>query len=272
MKILVIVEKGMLGHVVKNYFKSKGYMIKGTDRKNGDYIYDALDIDNINTIIKDFKPTHIINCIGILNKNAEDNKKDAIFINSYFPHYMDELCKKRNIKFIHISTDCVFEGTKGSYKENDIKDAKSFYGMTKSLGEINNNYNLTLRTSIIGPDNNKNGIGLFKWFMESNKSVNGYKNVFWSGVTTLELSKCIERTILDDLNGLYHVTNNKKISKYDLLNLFKKEFNKDIDIIPFNDVTCDKSFINTSTYNFKIPSYEVMVKEMHEWMLLNKEE
>lgn len=261
MKVLLLGKTGMLGHTVYEYLQEQGYEVIGTTRNE----YDA-DKDDIKPIIEKIQPNVVINCIGILNKKCEENKSFAIKINSYLPHYLDELSKKYNFYLIHISTDCVFEGTIGNYNENSIPDATSFYGRTKALGEIINDRNTTLRTSIVGLDNNPNGIGLFQWFMKQENEVNGYNKVMWTGVTTIELAKQIQVAIENHLTGLQHVVNNNAISKKDLLELFKKYFNKDIKIKENNDIVSNKTLIKTRlSYNFNIPTYEQMIEEMKKW-------
>lgn len=273
MRILVLGSSGMLGHVVVQYFIEQGYEVGTVARiKNANYSLDVYDnMEGLEQIFNDFKPEVVINCIGILNKVAEDNKYMAVKLNTLLPHYIDMLSLKYNFKFIHISTDCVFEGTKGNYIESDYKDATSFYGQSKALGEINNNYNLTLRTSIIGPDINENGIGLFNWFMKQEREIGGYSKVIWTGVTTNELARCIEIAIKNNSIGLYHVCNNETINKYDLCHLFNKYFDKNLIINKNDSVTSDKSIKNTSGFDFGIPSYEEMIKQMKEWIDNHKE-
>ena len=273
MKVLILGSNGMLGHVAYNFFTKQGYEVYGTTRDvNDKYYFDAnQNITSINNIIEEVKPDIVINCIGILNKVAEDNKKLAVMVNSYLPHYLDELSKEYNFKFIHVSTDCVFDGKKGSYGEDDQKDATSFYGQSKALGEINNNRNLTLRTSIIGPDINPKGIGLFQWFMNQNSEVGGYAKVIWTGVTTIQLAKSMEEAIKNNITGLYHVVNDDKIDKYSFLELFKKYFNKDIIINKNDSYESNKSLIKTrENYQFNVPSYEQMIQEMRDWVLENE--
>lgn len=274
MNILVLGSNGMLGHMVSTYLKEKNYNVVGTARsKKADYFYDAFnDMEKIEEIIKEVKPNFVINCIGILNKDAENNHYLATKLNSLLPHYLDALSNEYNFKFIHISTDCVFSGEKGQYRETDIQDAKSFYGRSKALGEVNNEKNLTLRTSIVGPDINEKGIGLFHWFMNQEGKVNGYTKAIWSGVTTLQLAKIIEIVLNNNMVGLHHAVNNDSICKRDLLNLFAKYSNKDIEINDFDDFNENKSLINTNEeFNDIIPSYEVMVKEMCDWIKEHKE-
>ena len=270
MRILVLGKTGMLGHVVYNHFLEKGYEVYGTSSKE-DIIFDANNMETIKDIITDIKPDIIINCIGILNKMAEDNHVLALKLNGLLPHYLDELSKTYNFKLVHVSTDCVFEGTTGKYDEKSTPDAKSFYGRSKAIGEINNDRNLTLRTSIIGPDNNKNGIGLFQWFITQQNEVFGYNKVIWTGVTTIELAKCIEKAIEENLTGLHHVVNNDFIPKKELLELFKKHFNKEINIKDNNEVVSNKTLIASESYNFNVPTYEQMIIDMRLWVLNHKE-
>lgn len=273
MKILVLGKNGMLGHVVYNYFKEQENEVYGTVYNSDGLVYDAFNNqEKLEDIIKSIKPDVVINCIGILNKAAEDNKTLAVKVNSLLPHYIDNLSSEYNFKFIHVSTDCVFDGKKGKYNEESYPDAISFYGRSKALGEINNNRNLTLRTSIVGPDNNPNGIGLFEWFITQNNPISGYSKVIWTGVTTIELAKCMEKAIANNLTGLHHVVNNDFISKYDLLKLFAKYFNKDIEINENNNVISEKTLIKTEkSFDFKIPTYEKMIEEMRIWVQNHKE-
>lgn len=274
MKILIIGSEGMLGHVVKKYFEEANYEVYGTERAtNSKYHFDVTEgMGNLNKYIDEIRPEVVINCIGLLNKVAEDNHSLAVLINSYFPHYMDELAIKKNFKFIHISTDCVFSGNDGKYDELSYPDARNFYGRSKALGEINNNHNLTIRTSIVGPDMNQNGIGLFQWFTKQIGEINGYTNVIWTGITTIECAKCMEYAIKNNFTGLIHAVNNDEISKYDLLNLFKKYYNKNIIINKNNDVMSRKTLIATrSDQSFIIPSYDEMIGEMNNWIQSHSE-
>jgi dTDP-4-dehydrorhamnose reductase len=276
-KIFVLGTNGMAGHIIYNYLKTelKNFEIISFARKHNiyhsDYELDIQNLDNLESLILENIPHTIINCIGILNKNAEDNPADSILINSYLPHFLEKVTSQLQTKIFHLSTDCVFSGLKGKYKENDFKDATGFYALTKSLGEINNNKDLTIRTSIIGPDLNPNGIGLFNWYTKQTGIVNGYKNAIWSGVTTLELAKFIQMKINSDLTGIIHLVNNTCISKFELICLFNEVFNIKLKVQPYEDYNVDKSLINTRLdieYDFK--SYFDMLKEMKDWISKNK--
>lgn len=274
MKILVLGSEGMLGHVVKRYFENKGYEVYATSRnKENENYFDLTDnIKDIDKIVDRIKPQVVINCIGLLNRVAEENQALAVLINGYLPHYMDELSEKKNFKFIHVSTDCVFDGKKGQYAVDSFKDAYSFYGQSKALGEINNNRSVTLRTSIVGPDENPKGIGLFQWFMNQENETRGYSKAIWTGITTIQFAKCMEEAIEKNLAGLYHAVNGDKIAKADLLKLFAKYFKPSTKVIEDASFVSDKSLILKETdYKFNIPSYEEMIKEMKQWVLDNKD-
>lgn len=274
MKILVLGADGMLGHVVVKYFTDKKNDVVVTSRrKDAANYYDAYaDIYAIEKILGREKPEVVINCIGILNKVAEENHALSALLNSFLPNYLDELSVKYGHKLVHVTTDCVFDGKKGAYTELDFPDAKTYYGLSKALGEVNNDRTLTLRTSIIGPDINEKGIGLFKWFTEQTGTIKGFSEVIWTGVTTIQLAKIIEEGLEKNLSGLYHAVNGEKISKYDLILLFKNYFNNDIEVTKDSSYRSDKSLIlSKESYKFNIPSYDIMVKEMYDWVLSNPE-
>ena len=277
LKVLVLGSTGLIGHQVFNYLvKTEKYELYNiTYRKklnNETILCDVRNQDKFIEQVKSISPDVIINCIGILIKGANVDPENAIFINAYFPHRLMSLADELNSKLIHISTDCVFSGEKEMpYIEKDFKDGKDTYAKTKGLGEIINEKHLTLRTSVIGPELKTNGEELFHWFMSQSGEIKGYTKAIWSGVTTLVLAKVIEWAIENKSTGLYHVTNNKSIDKFTLLNLIKKHTKKDILIHPFDEKECNKSFIDTrKELNFVIPTYEEMIHEMINAILKDK--
>ena len=215
----------------------------------------------------------VINCIGLLNQFAESAPEKAIYINSYLPHLIVSWLKDTSTRFIQMSTDCVFAGNTGPYDEDSFPDGKSYYDRTKALGEVNDEKNLSFRNSIIGPDINENGIGLFHWFMQQNGSINGFTKAIWTGVTTLTLAKAMECAIQTDLSGLYNLVNNDSINKYDLLCLFNRYFrNDELTINQSDKLVLDKTLLCKRTdFDFVVPSYEQMIIEMKEWVNNHKE-
>ena len=276
-KVLLFGATGMAGHVVYYYLQSTGkYNITNVVFRipltADSIIVDVTDRNAVTKVIADVNPEIIINCVGVLVEGAKRYPDNAILINAYFPHLLKKLSDEIGAKLIHISTDCVFSGKKGNYTEEDIPDAQDVYGRSKALGEIINDKDLTIRTSIIGPELKKNGEGLFHWFMMQQGSVNGFKTAIWGGVTTLELAKAICVAIDSEISGLIHLTNGVGISKLELLNLFKEIWHKqDINILPYNANDVDKSIAKSNKFDYVVSDYKSMLVELYDWMSTHEE-
>lgn len=262
----------MAGHTISLYLKEQGHYVFGFDRKKSTLIDsvagDAMDRHFVEKLIKDGNYDSVINCIGILNQAAEDHKALATYLNSYFPHLLAELTEGTDTQVIHMSTDCVFSGKKGEYKEFDFRDGDTFYDRSKALGELNDKKNITLRSSIVGPDINSDGIGLLNWFMKQNREVNGYTKAMWTGQTTLQLAKTMEYVAKTKAHGLINAVPDQPISKYELLQLFNRYLrNNSLIIHPVEGVNADKSLKRTNyDIHLVVPSYETMVRELAIWM------
>ena len=270
MENLVVLGR-LVSHVVVKYFEERNYNVYNLSHKKkineNTKIMDVTNFCEFDKYLNELKLDVIINCIGILNINAENNPDKAILLNSYLPRFMERKYMNTKVKIIQISTDCVFSGKTGNYTEDSFCDGDSVYARTKTLGEINNDKDLTIRTSIIGPDINENGIGLFHWFMNQKGPIYGFKNAYWTGVTTIELAKGIEELIKNDVTGLYHFVPDEKISKYSLLSIINDVFNRNLIIVPKEDYYIDKSLINTrNDFKYAIPTYREMIEEMKNWI------
>ena len=275
-KVLVLGNKGMLGHVLYETFQaidiSEKYDVIGINRSdyhrdNKSHRLDVLNFNELEQFIKNQGPKYIVNCIGSLVEASIKNPSLAIQTNSLLPHFLNEISEKYNFKLIHISTDCVFDGEKGMYIESDKKTEINYYGLTKNIGEIDNSRNLTIRTSIIGPELKLKTTGLFNWIIsQKGETINGYSNAIWSGLTTIELSKFIIWSFDKNITGIIHATNSKGISKYDLIKLINKIFDLNIDLLKNKDYEIDKTLLNTKINNYNFPSYIKMIEEMKDWI------
>ena len=265
----------MLGHQVVNYFlKFDDYDVMDiafrAKLREKTIISDVTNKTRFEKVVTELRPDFIVNCVGVLI-NGSNNVENAIYLNALFPNQLKRISKNIDAKLIHISTDCVFSGKKGSYIESDVRDGKGIYAQTRILGEIIDDSNTTLRTSIIGPELKDDGEGLFHWFMNQQSDISGFTKAIWSGVSTIELAKVIKWAIDNRITGLYHVTNNSSISKYELLKLFQKYVKKDIDIKLAHGKSLDNSFIDTRLLiNYKIPSYDQMISSMVSSIANNK--
>lgn len=276
MRFLVLGASGMAGHVISIYLKEQGHDVIGYSRRPVNFVDsvsgDAKDLLKLQEVVEVGKFDVVINAIGILNQFAEQDKETAVFLNGYLPHFLTKMTKGMDTQIIQMSTDCVFSGRTGAYTEDSIPDGESFYDRTKAIGELNDNKNLTLRNSIIGPDINENGIGLLNWFMKQDGTINGYTGAMWTGMTTLQLAKVMEKAALQKATGLYNMVPDHNISKYELLKLFNHYLKDDkVEIQPYDEFILDKTLIRTR-FEFAeiVPDYEVMIREMTDWMKRHK--
>lgn len=273
-KVIVLGSNGMAGHVLTLSLRAfpNEFEVLDVSRTpsaiNPARLFEVSNFKKLESVINEFNPDVIVNCVGLLSQSCEDNPDLAVLMNGYLPHHLERITKDTNCKVISVSTDCVFSGSRGGYKEVDLKDGIGFYAMSKSIGEINNSKDLTFRTSIIGPELKIDGIGLFNWFMNQTGEIKGYRKAYWTGVTTIELAKAIREAIKQNLTGVYQLVNNEKINKHDLLTLAKDIFKReDVSLNPYDGYVVDKSLINTRTdFNYIVPSYNDMLIEMEQWV------
>ena len=274
-KILIFGATGMAGHIAYHYLAgTEKYDITNvvyrTKLNDDSIVVDVTNKDAVADIIRSIQPEIIINCIGVLIKGSKEHPDNAIYINAYYPHLLKKISDEVDAKLIHISTDCVFSGKKGNYTESDFCDANDVYGRSKALGEVINDKDLTIRTSIIGPEIKKNGEGLFHWFMNQEGEINGFNKAIWGGVTTLELAKAIDYAIEQKTTGLVHLSNGAGVNKYDLLNLFKQIWKRNIIINSYDGGQVDKSIAKSECFDYCVSSYEKMLQEQYEWMDSNQ--
>lgn len=276
MKFLVLGCNGMAGHLISLYLHERGHDVTGYARQKSQYVAtvigDATDYPILKQVVESNKYDTIINCVGLLNQFAENNHSQAVALNSYLPHFLAEITEGTETQVIHMSTDCVFSGKRGSYTEDDFPDGETFYDRSKALGELNDSKNVTLRNSIVGPDIKSNGIGLLNWFMQQNGTLNGFTKAIWTGQTTLQLAKTMEVVAKERAVGLYNMVPSTSINKFDLLCLFNKYLrNNSLTINPVDGVCADKSLIRTRfDFTYIIPDYETMIAEIADWIINHK--
>jgi dTDP-4-dehydrorhamnose reductase len=215
-----------------------------------------------------FAPDVVINCVGIVKQRREAAESiPSIEINALAPHKISGICKDRGIRFIHVSTDCVFDGKTGGYKESDPCNVSDIYGLTKYLGEVHESNAITLRTSIIGHELSRK-TGLLDWFLAQTDTVKGFKNAIFSGLTTRELAAVIDMLVTShpDACGLYHVSSDP-INKFDLLRLFKEVYARSVEIEEDVSFYCDRS-LNSARFqehfDYKSPAWRDMVIAMRD--------
>lgn len=262
MNVTVLGSQGMAGHMICAYLQRQGYTVNAIDRTQ----LNVENTDQVDTFLSNLKTDFVVNCIGLLVKACEDRPDQAALINSWFPQYVAHRLKDRSTRLIHLSTDCVFDGTRGNYVEADVRTESNTYGRSKSLGEVNNAKDITFRMSIIGPEL-KHGTGLLNWALtHPDQYIPGWCNAWWNGITTLQLAKCIDLYMRDaKISGVYHlVSNNNRINKYDLLCQINQVYALDKTIVrTVGPKNIDKVLIDTrQELDFQIPDYTQQLQEL----------
>ncbi|MDH6594949.1 dTDP-4-dehydrorhamnose reductase [Variovorax sp. TBS-050B] len=281
LKVLVLGATGMLGHEVlrvlngRPEFEAFGSMRSASLRsalptEMGERLLtgvDVLDADVLATVLARIRPDAVINCVGLVKQlgNADDPLA-ALPLNALFPHRLARLCELVGARVVHISTDCVFKGDRGMYKESDAPDATDLYGRSKLLGELTRGNAITLRTSIIGREI-QGQHGLVDWFLHAPSPVKGFANAIFSGLTTHELAKVIGEVVLPrpELQGLWHVSA-APIDKYSLLKLINAIYGKGTTILEDREFKLDRSLDSSrfqSETGYRAPDWNQMISAMH---------
>lgn len=281
--VLVLGASGMLGNAVLRLLsQSSDLRVLGTLRSSGakrllppelrDSLLTGVDVehfDSLAQVIAQSTPDVIINCIGVVKQLAQaDDPLTALPINSMLPHRLARLCEIAKARLVHVSTDCVFSGSKGSYIESDEADARDLYGRSKYLGEVDYAHAITLRTSIIGHEL-EGARSLLCWFLAQSGSVRGFSKAVFSGLPTVELARVIRDHVLPlpQLHGLYHVSA-APINKYELLKLVAQAYHKTITIEPSEHLVIDRSLDSTrfrEATGYVPPSWSELVATMRDF-------
>lgn len=281
MRILVLGASGMLGHtMLRRLAEDPGHEVTGTVRTAGPLrelaaaagarLVSGIDVEQPDALIRAFaeaRPEFVINCVGLVKQLAD--AKDplrAVPINSLLPHRLAGLCQAAGARLVHISTDCVFAGTRGHYREADTPDAGDLYGRSKLLGEVDYPHAITLRTSIIGPELSGNH-GLLGWFLSQGGNLRGYRRAIFSGLPTVELATVVRDHVLPrpHLHGLYHVAS-QPVDKYALLRLFAAAYGRDNEIAPDDALVIDRSLDGsrfTAATGYVAPTWPELIRRMH---------
>lgn len=286
MKLCILGGRGMLGHmlyqVLKPAFGDVSLTVRGRVEDSPEVIerfgrravianVDAMFPADCAKVLRGLRPDILLNCIGVLKPlPGGEDPITSIAVNGLFPHYLARAAQEWGGRVVHFSTDCVFSGARGNYREDDLPDANDLYGRSKLIGEPSGKGVLTLRTSIIGPEL-AHKRSLLEWFMSEARhrhAVKGFRNAVFSGLTTLRLAQIVQRTIQDfpELAGTYHVAG-EAISKYDLLCALREAHDLEVAITADDQVVIDRT-LNATRFEratgMARPAWAEMIAEMAE--------
>lgn len=276
--VLILGASGMLGSTALRFFAaSPGYRAVGALRRVDalanlpaelhDAIRPGLDLDQLEPLFADVRPDVVVNCVGMVKQLREtEDPLATIPINALLPHRLAALCRASRARLIHVSTDCVFSGTRGSYGEDDVADARDLYGRSKLLGEVDAENAVTLRTSIIGHELGAPH-GLLGWFLSQRGRVKGYRRAVFSGLPTVELARVMRDFVIPrpELKGVFHVSA-EPINKYDLLALIASTYGFACEIVPDDEVVIDRSLDSAKfrrATGYVAPAWPQLIEAMH---------
>ena len=283
MRILVLGVTGMLGNAMYRVLsESPSHTVHGTARGEsarahfqgalGDNLVTGIDVEQQDAIVRAFarvRPEVVVNCVGLVKQLADANDPlQAVPLNTLLPHRLAALCGATGARLVHISTDCVFSGKQGGYRESDFPDAYDLYGRSKLLGEVDYPHAVTLRTSIIGHELS-GARSLVGWFLAQEGQVKGFTRAIFSGLPTVELAHLVRDVVLrhPELRGLYHVAA-EPINKYDLLKQVAEVYGKTITIVPSEDLVIDRS-LNVDRFRaatgYNPPPWPTLIQRMHDF-------
>jgi len=280
MRVLILGGSGMLGHRLLQALEARGHEARATlrgtldsyprrgplRRDNSIPEVELRDGTRLRQVIAGYRPDTVVNAAGlVLQREDASDPILNIELNSLLPHRAAVYCREYAARLIHISSDCVFSGSRGGYTEADIPDPVDLYGRSKLLGEVGYAPGITLRTSMIGFELN-GAHGLLEWFLAQTGTVRGYRRAIFSGLTTIEMCRVIERILSHDSNrhGVYHLSA-EPISKHDLLCALRDALHLPVEITPADEPAIDRSLDSSrfrEEFRYNPPAWRDMIGEL----------
>lgn len=260
MRLLILGGTGLLGHAIWRRARQRGAEAVAAVRAVPSSIppaafprepiisgFDARTPRGLAALLDEVRPAVVLNCIGITKALVSVmEERDVRDVNTEFPHRLASEAAARDLRVIHVSTDCVFSGAGGGYRETDVPDPIDLYGRSKLDGEPSGPHVLTIRTSMVGRELTR-ATGLLEWFLSNRGGrVSGFAEVRFSGLATPVLADWLidEAYRQPGLRGLYHVAG-PPIDKYTLLGLVNRAFDAGVAIDRVDEPRLDRTLDGT---------------------------
>ncbi len=280
MRCLILGGDGMLGHQLLKSWLGRhdvrvtlrgplsAYARYGLFRQENSFPnINVQETDRVLDVLGEFRPDAVINCVGIIKqRSAAKESIPSLEVNSLLPHRLRLMCAAAGARLVHLSTDCVFNGRRGMYRQTDHADAEDLYGLSKYLGEVSEAPAITIRSSIIGLELSRKQ-SLIEWFLAQQGPIRGFTRAIYSGVTTAEMARIIEHVLVQEpeLHGLWQVAS-APITKFDLLcKLSALLGRRDITINPDHSFHCDRSLDGSDfarRTGYRVPDWDRMLEEL----------
>lgn len=210
---------GMLGKAV----------VKALQRSEA---YDALPYTSVlditdNWSLRELRGKTIINCAGIVRGRGDVSPKRMGEVNALAPHRLAYVADR----LIHVSTDCVFDGSQGPYTESSAPSPVDNYGMSKMIGEVDYGPHLTVRTSFIGMGQR----GFLRWILNHpyGANITGYRRWLWNGLYVSTVAQQLVKLVDEPVSGILHMEG-PLISKYGLIEKVIKAVRPDLFLVEAN--------------------------------------
>lgn len=229
---------------------------------------DLLNKELIREKVLRLQPDVIVNCAGVVKQSPLSKDVSRLYaLNSEAPQILSRFSQDNGIRLVHISTDCVFDGAKGNYSDESTPTALDPYGHSKAQGEVSGPGVLTLRTSVVGREIS-GARGLLEWAIsQRGRTVNGYKNARYSGLTADQFSEVVGLVIdrFPRISGIWNIAS-APIDKFSLLKLFNATFDLQLDIQVNTDIRVDRTLSATrfsEATGWVAPSWDQMIHGFH---------
>jgi dTDP-4-dehydrorhamnose reductase len=254
----------MLGHAVCKVFRQRGASTVPLTRSEFNIARDPmitlttlLDVDSV------------VNCAGVIKPRISSVPiEEVLQVNGIFPLNLARVCAVRGVPLVHVTTDCVFSGRRGSYTEDDLFDADDVYGLSKAAGDAAQC--MVLRTSIIGEELAEQR-SLLEWARsQRGKEINGFTNHRWNGLTTVTLANVIWR-ILNEARyrtAIVHLFSPHPLTKAELVQTISDTYGLELRVRPAPAAeACDRTLASTRSLSvdLQIPNIDEQLRSMREF-------
>lgn len=239
---------GLLGNNLAYYFKDS-YDVVGQYCSHQVFIRgiktlraDICSKDSFGEIIAKYEPDVVLHCASLTDIDSCENHKELTkLVNSIGTSHLVQACKSPKIKLVYISTDSVYDGSKGNFKETDKVNSLNYYGVSKAEGEqavLKKKNSVILRTNIFGWNiQEKYSIAeRILYELLKYRPIKGFKNVYFSSIYTFEFARIVEQILSKELTGIYNCASKTSLSKYEFTCALAKRLHLNHDLIEPIDI------------------------------------